>query len=48
MLCHAVLCCVLPGGNNINSRNPAKHEIKNIYLDAIGEPQDRHVSIWIR
>eukprot|EP00775_Hariotina_reticulata_P009939 gene9939-10094_t len=28
------------GWNNGNGRNPAKHEIKNIYLDAIGEPQD--------
>eukprot|EP00879_Flechtneria_rotunda_P012305 GHRR01012852.1.p1 GENE.GHRR01012852.1~~GHRR01012852.1.p1 ORF type:complete len:325 (+),score=82.73 GHRR01012852.1:519-1493(+) len=26
------------GWNNGNGRNPAKHEIKNIYLDGIGEP----------
>eukprot|EP00877_Chromochloris_zofingiensis_P012778 jgi/Chrzof1/7754/Cz02g35160.t1 len=26
------------GWNNGDGRNPAKHEIKNLYLDAIGEP----------
>ena len=27
------------GWNNGDGRNPVKHDIKNLYLDAIGEPQ---------
>lgn len=31
------------GWNNGNRRNRVKHEIKNLYLDALGEPQVRNI-----